>query len=383
MTKIPITLFCTLALLATALPSKAEQPLGWIGNEHPSAYALHPGSFELSQSEARVNDTVDFLDFRDELLAGNSRLTGNSGDLTGTGTELRLGVGAGLEFFYREKEQDLTINLGPINSADVEDLDNKLASRQRAYGVKWVFYDAVNQDPSRAWTSAALEFTRIDSSSEDFGGDLAGLRTSATGGVRFDPASRFALDRLKDEGWRARAILNMAVSAETTATLWAGFGKNSASSGTRWDVDIDFLREAFFQTFDSSESQYTLGGSLNWQVTPRLPVQLGYEYFAADERVSNIVQGNGSFNRFIPSFLRGDTLSESGTRNHTLFGSVNWWLTPSLYLRVGARLMSNQFTGVIAHYNNPLSAGFADVPYGYAQLTLGYRFRGRVGIIGK
>ena len=363
--------FVTLGICAHAT---AQQPYGWIGDNH--AYALPLGAFELSRSEARVNDTVDFLNLRDELLAGNSRLTGNSGDLTGSDTELTLGVGFGLELFYREKEQGLTINLGPISSADVENLDNELVTQQRAYGAKWVFYDAVNQDPSRAWTSAALEVTRTDSSSEEFGGDLAGLRTSATGGVRFNPASRFALDRLRDEGWQARVLLTTSWSAKTTATFWAGFGKSRASSGTRWDVDIAFLREAFYQTFDSRESQYTLGASLNWQVMPRLPVQLGYEYLAVGDRTLDIVQGNGSFTRFIPSFLRGDTLGESSTRNHSLFGAVTWWATPSLYVRAGARLLSNQFTGVIAHYNNPLSASFSDVPYGYAQMTLGYRFAG-------
>ena len=366
-----LSVFVTLGCCGHAA---AQQPYGWVGNNH--AYALPFGAIDLSGSEVRVNDTVDFLSLRDELLAGNSRLTGNSGDLTGSDTELRLGVGLGLELFYREKEQGLTINLGPISSADVENLDNELATEQTAYGAKWVFYDAVNQDPSRAWTSAALELTRTDSSSAEFGGDLAALRTSATGGVLFDPPSRFALDRLADEGWQARLLFTANWSPAATATLWAGFGKNRASSGTRWDVDIAFLRDAFYQTFDSRESQYTLGASLNWHAMPRLPVQLGYEYLAVRDRELDIVRGNGNFTRFIPSFLRGDTLNERTADNHTLFGSVTWWITPSVYASAGATLFSAQFTGVIPHFNNPLSAGLSDVPYGYAEITLGFRFSG-------
>ena len=361
--------FVTLGFCAHAT---AQQPYGWIGDNH--AYALPLGAFELSRSEARVNDTVDFLNLRDELLAGNSRLTGNSGDLTGSDTELTLGVGLGLELFYREKAQGLTINLGPISSADVENLDNELVTQQRAYGAKWVFYDAVNQDPSRAWTSAALEVTRTDSSSEEFGGDLAELRTSATGGVLFDPPSRFALDRLADEGWQARLLVTASWSPAATATLWAGYGKNRASSGTRWDVDIAFLREAFYQTFDSRESQYTLGASLNWQAMPRLPIQLGYEYLAVRGRELAIVRGGGDFTRFMPSFLRGETIDERTADNHTLFGSVTWWITPSVYASAGASLFSNQFTGVIPHFNNPLSASLSDAPYGFAAITLGFRF---------
>ena len=105
------------------------------------------------------------------------------------------------------------------------------------------------------------------------------------------------------------------------------------------DVDIAFLREAFYQTFNSRESQYTLGASLNWHAMPRLPVQLGYEYLAVRDRELDIVRGNGNFTRFIPSFLKGDTLNERTADNHTLFGSVTWWITPSVYASAGGYLV--------------------------------------------
>lgn len=363
----------TWAVLSGA-PLKADQPFGWVGNGHSSGYALAAGEFELTGNLLRVDDTIDFLDLRNDLLAGRQRLVGNSGDLRATGGELRIGVWNSLELFYRRTEQDLALNLGPISGAEIENLDTQLLTEREAFGLKWVFFEALNQDPSQPWTSAALELTRSKNSSDDFGGDLAGFRFSATGGVLFDPPGRFALDRLQDEAWQARILLSTALSDSATTTLWAGYGKANASSGTRWDIDIALFRDAFLQTFDIAESHYVLGASLNWQYLPRLPVQLGYEYISIIDRKQRGVPSTNRLTSLIPSILRGSNLADSATSNHTLFGSVNWWITPHVYVGAGGKLFSNQFTGLVPHYNNPLSAGFSGVAYGYVEMELGVKF---------
>jgi len=368
-----LTSLCVLASVP-ASPAQAEQPFGWTGIGHPSAYALAPGEFELSGNLLRVDDTIDFLNLRNDLLAGNQRLVGNSGDLDGRGGELRLGVWDSLEMFYRQTGQDLALNIGPVSSADIDNLDTQLRTEREAYGVKWVFFESLNQDLSQPWTSAALELTSSQNRSDDFGGDLAGFRFSATGGVTFDPPGRFGLDRLRDEGWGARLLFSSALNASTTTTAWAGYGQTEASSGTSWDIDVGFFRDAFLQTFDIEESQYRLGASVNWQYFPRLPVQVGYEYIAITDRKQTIKRGEGSLSRLIPSFLNGGGLAESETRNHTVYGSVNWWVTPQIYLGAGGKLFSSQFTGIIPHYNNPLSSSFSDITYGYVELKLGVKF---------
>ena len=368
-----LTSLCVLASVP-ASPAQAEQPFGWTGIGHPSAYALAPGEFELSGNLLRVDDTIDFLNLRNDLLAGNQRLVGNSGDLDGRGGELRLGVWDSLELFYRQTGQDLALNIGPVSSADIDNLDTQLRTEREAYGVKWVFFESLNQDLSQPWTSAALELTSSQNRSDDFGGDLAGFRFSATGGVTFDPPGRFGLDRLRDEGWGARLLFSSALNASTTTTAWAGYGQTEASSGTSWDIDVGFFRDAFLQTFDIEESQYRLGASVNWQYFPRLPVQVGYEYIAITDRKQTVKRGEGSLSRLIPSFLNGGGLAESETRNHTVYGSVNWWVTPQIYLGAGGKLFSSQFTGIIPHYNNPLSSSFSDITYGYVELKLGVKF---------
>ena len=368
-----LTSLCVLASVS-ASPAQAEQPFGWTGVGHPSAYALAPGEFELSGNLLRVDDTIDFLNLRNDLLAGNQRLVGNSGDLDGRGGELRIGVWDSLELFYRQTDQDLVLNIGPVSSADIDNLDTQLRTEREAYGIKWVFFESLNQDLSQPWTSAALELTSSQNRSDDFGGDLAGFRFSATGGVRFDPPGRFGLDRLRDEGWGARLLFSSALNASTTTTAWAGYGQTEASSGTSWDIDVGFFRDAFLQTFDIEESQYRLGASVNWQYFPRLPVQVGYEYIAITDRKQTVKRGEGSLSGLIPSFLNGGGLAESETHNHTVYGSVNWWVTPQIYLGAGGKLFSSQFTGIIPHYNNPLSSSFSNITYGYVELKLGVKF---------
>lgn len=369
-----LTAVATAIIVISSTPVQADQPFGWVGNGHPSAYTLAPGEFALSGNLLRVNDTIDFLNLRSDLLAGTQRLVGNTGNLDGKQGELRLGVWDSLELFYRQQQQDLTVTLGPVSSADIENVDTGLRTQRRDFGAKWVFYQSMNQDRSAPWTSAALELTRTKNSSDDFGGDLAGFRFSATGGVSFDPPGRFALDRLRDEGWQARILLNTALSASATATLWAGYGEADASSGTRWDVDLTIFRDAFLQTFDSEESHYVLGASLNWQYLPRLPVQIGYEYVSVIDRKQHVARSASYLSTLIPSILNGSNLADSATRNHTLFGSVNWWITPHVYVGAGGKLFSSQFTGLIPHYNNPLSAGFSNIAYGYVEMKLGVTF---------
>jgi len=369
MRKVTTFLLGVLAVLAGGV--HAQQPFGWIGNGHNSAYALQAGEFELSGKLLRVDDTVDFLNLRDDLLAGNRRLIGNSGDLDGAGGELRVGVWRALELFYRQQTQDLTLNIAPVTSADIENLSNKLRTDSTAYGVKWVFYEATSPERSQPWTSAALELTRVENSSDDFGGNLARFQLNANSSVTLDPAPKFGMDRLRDDGWQARVLMSTALGASTSATFWAGYGEFESSSGTSSEIDFAFLREAFLQTFDIQETQYLLGASLNWQYFPRLPVQIGYEYIHIADREQDIVSSNSTL---IPSFLRGDNLADNATRNHTLYGSVNWWATPQIYLGIGGKLFSNQFTGIMPHYNNPLSGSFSDTTYGYVELKLGIKF---------
>ena len=367
-------------LLATAISlstlslsglAQAQQPSGWIGNGHTSAYTLSAGEFELSGSLLRVDETIDFLDLREEVLANNNRLTGNSGDLDGSRGTLRVGIWRGMELFYSRQQQDLTLKVAPNSRVDIADLDEKLQTTSTSWGGKFVFYQAANPAPQRPWTSAALQVKYTENESDDFGGFLETLRFDANITIQLDPPQRFSLDRLQDDGWQAQLIFTHGLGDRLALSYWAGYGEQDSSSGTSTEIEQTSLQNAFLQTFDVSEELLTAGVSLNWQITPRLPLQIGYEYINIRNRDAVI---NSSSSPLVPSFLRGTNLNASADNNHTLYGSLNFWISPHIYTGIAGKLFRNQYTGIMPHFNNPLSGSFSDITYGHLELTLGVKF---------
>lgn len=349
----------------------AQTPAGWISNDHTSAYTLAPGSFELTGSLLKVDDSIDFLDLRDDLLSSNTRLIDNSGDLDGSRGELRVGVWRGLELFYRRQDQDMTLKLNQPARADIVGMDQELQTRSSSYGLNWVFYEAAPGNRNSPWRSASLELSRIDNESKDFGGRLERVRLNANTSVSFDPPQRFALDRLQDEGWQARLIYTMPIRNNTAMSVWAAYGQLDSSSGTSTEIDLPSVAQAFEQRFDAEETLFKLGVSFNWQHFPRLPVQFGYEYINVQDRKQTILSSNSTL---LPSFLRGTNLGKSESTNHTAYASASWWVTPNVYLGLSGKLFKHQFVGVMPHYNNPLSSSFSDTLYGYAEFRLGLKF---------
>ena len=360
-------------LFYPAAPATATEPLGWVGNDHVNAYTVQPWEFELSSTLQRANDSLDVLNLREDLLAGSNRLSSDSGDFEGLRGELRIGVWQGLELFYQRHDHDMTLRLQD-DRLDIIDADQALKTDRRAFGAKWVFFEASQPDRNRPWTSAALELTRTRSSSQNFGGFLEFVRFSPTANIQLDPPQRFDLNRLKDDGWKARVIYSHGLGQSTALSWWAGYGKIDSSSGTDTSFEEPAIRTAFLQTFDTSEALYYAGISMNWQGIARLPVQIGYEYLNISQRDQQIVSSNSAL---VPSFLRGSNLSASADNNHTAYGRISWWVTPTLYTSLSGKVFKNQFVGVLPHFNNPLSARFSETPYGYLEWSLGFKFNSR------
>lgn len=360
-------------LLCAAAPVSATEPWGWVGNEHVSAYTLQPLEFELSGTLQRVNDRLDVLNLREDLLAGSNRLSSDSGDFEGMRGELRIGVWQGLELFYQRHDHDMTLKLQD-DRLDIIDADQALETNRSAFGAKWVFYESTQADRSRPWTSAALELTRTHSNSKDFGGLLEFIRFSPTTSARLDPPQRFDLNRLKDDGWKARVIYSHGLGQTNALSWWAGYGKIDSSSGTDTSFEQPAFRDAFLQTFDTRESLYYAGVSLNWQANVRLPVQIGYEYLNIHQRNQQILSSNSAL---VPSFLRGSNLSVSADNNHTAYGRISWWVTPAFYTSLSGKVFKNQFVGVLPHFNNPLSARFSETAFGYLEWSMGLKFNVR------
>lgn len=361
-----------LSLLALSAAAGADTPLGWVSGDLVHAYTQDARSVEVTAERIAVNDTIDFLDIRDELLAGNRRLEDNSGDLKGWQGTIRVGVLEMLELFYRRQEHDLVLKLGPVNSLGILDVDQELRTTLNEGGLKWTFYQADRASRNQEITAASLELAWLKNESDDFSLAFDRITFNAGGtsaSITFNDTQRAGIDNLEDEGWRARLVYTTQLADSFVGSVWAGYSDHSASSGTSSTVPIPNLRDALTQRFDVEERHLMLGMGFNWQLTPRIPLQLSYEYVNIHSQdITAFRAGTSSF--ALPGFLSSSTLSTDDA-NHTLSGSISWWATPWLNLGLTGKLFSNQFLGLIPHYNNPLSASFSDTPYGYLGLRLG------------
>lgn len=366
------TIASAIALLSicASVTVHADTPLGWMNSDHLSAYTLDAMKFDLTASSLAVNETIDFLDIREDLLAGTRQLEGDSGDLEGERVELQFGITSYLSAFYRRQQQDLTIDLGEIKSINLVEIDDALSTTATAYGLKWNFFESGYFDNTRAWQSASLEITRTENSTDDFSGSLDRITLSGNATVLFTQPQTFRVQDMDDEGWQARVLYSFPMGDTMTTSVWAGYAETDASSGTGSDIKIASLAAAFDQSFEVEESQLLLGGGLNWQITPRIPLQLSYEYLRIN--TSDITTVVNPSNVLLPSFLQANNVSTiDANDNHTLRGSISYWVTPKFNVSLTGKLFSNQFLGVIPHYNNPLSGSFSEQPYGYAGIQLG------------
>lgn len=348
----------------------AQQPYGWSGHGHTSAYVLEPGEIELTGNLLRVNDTLDVFDVRADVLQNNTRLGGKTGDFKGNRYEISAGVLPSLNLFYRYQQHDLTAELSEPASLDLESIDTQLSTEQNAYGLRWVFFESASKAADRPWRSASLELARIDNKTDDFGAFIQRIRFTANTAIEFRPPQRFTINRMQDQGWRGKVAFSQPLTRSLTATAWLGYADIESTAGTSSEISSAAIANAFLQTFDIDEQQLTAGASIKWFVTPRLPLSLSYEYTNIRDRELIVTRGDSSVT--LPSFLRADNLS-SETKNHVLTGNLDWWVTPNWFVGVGGTLMSNQFMGTLPHYNNPLSGSFGDTAYGYAELRVGIK----------
>lgn len=366
-------LVCGISSLILALPNsaRADTPLGWISSGNPSAYTIDRFSFELSGAKLLVNDTIDFLNIRQDLLAGQQKLVGNSGDLDGERLEFHVGLTEDLALFYTRQQQDLTVNLGTISSVNLVDISKSLETQMESVGLKWIFWRGNLLNADNRFSAAALEVSGFANKTKDFDVTVSDIYYSNFT-ISFRDNATFSVADLQDDGWKARMIYTwpFPVFADATATVWAGYGESNATSATTSNITSQTIKNFFEQQFEVAEEYYYLGASLNWNLTPRLPLTVNYEYIRIN--ASDFSRNPDPPRSGLPGFLTQSPASLSG--NHTVSGSLAYWLTPSINLSLTGNLYSNQFLGILAHYSNPLSGSFVDKPYGFIGLRLGFNF---------
>ncbi|PCJ28464.1 MAG: hypothetical protein COA96_01065 [SAR86 cluster bacterium] len=358
------------SMLVLPVHGIADTPLGWINSSNSSAYTIGAGELEISLGGLAVNSTIDFLNIRDDLIANNRALEGDSGDFSGKKFELHYGITESLAVFYKQQQHSLTIDLGEIASVSLVDIDNSLDTTQQSAGFKWTFFEANILNPDNRRSAASLELSVYSNKSNDFDVMIDELRFDNLQ-IFFTNPQTFSVSELEDEGWKARFVYSFEMSQIGIASAWVGYGESKATSATTSDLTNAALKRFFKQSFKVEESYAYLGASMMIQIKPRIPLNISYEYI----NISNSV-----FDRFpatppaqLPGFLSASSQSgESG--NHTLKARISYWLSPQFNISLTGNLYSNQFLGVLPHYNNPLSGSFSSIPYGFAGIELGYKF---------
>jgi hypothetical protein len=348
----------------------ADTPLGWINSSNPAAYTTTAGEFEISLASLAVNDTIDFLNVRDDLVANNRRLAGDSGDLNGGKLELHYGITESLSVFYRQQQHRLTVDLGTINSVSLIDIDKSLNTTQQSLGFKWTFFESNLLKSDNRRSAASLEISGYSNKSDDFDVVIDEINLDNLQIFFRDPQT-FSVADLEDEGWKARLVYSFSLERMGVASIWAAYGESEATSGTTSDLTSATFRRFFEQSFELEESYLYLGASLTMQLTPRLPLTISYEAINISD--SNFKQFPEDPPAQLPGFLSAANQSDEDI-NHTLRVSLGYWLTPRLNVNLTGNLYSNQFLGVLPHYNNPLSGSFSTLPYGFAGIELSYNF---------
>lgn len=364
-----ITLWVAVIPLYCVTDVFADTPLGWINSSNPAAYTTTKGELEISIAGLAVNDAIDFLNYKEELIAASGRLEGDSGNLNGSKLELHYGVTSELSLFYRRQQHSLILDLGEISSVDLIDIDKSLDTTAESAGFKWTFYRANLLNPDNRQSSASLELTGFSNKSNDFDLVLSEIRLEDLT-IFFGIPQTFSVANLSDEGWKARIIYSWPVNRVGIGSIWAGYGKSSAKSGTTSDLQSITISKFFEQEFDLNETYLTAGASLITDISPRLSASLDYEYINVTD--SKLIRMSETTLSNLPGFL-SNTAQTQITDNHTVQARLAYWLTPRLNLSLFGKLYSNQFVGVIPHYNNPLSGSFASAPYGFAGLELTYK----------
>lgn len=358
------------ALALSVTPAAADTPLGWVNSKDPSAYTTTAGEFEISVGALAINELIDVFDYRADILASSSRLVGDSGYLKGSNIELNYGVTRDLSVFYRRQDHALTLDLGEIQSATVVDIDDSLDTTMQTGGVKWTFFRSNLLNSDYRQSALSLELSYNINKTDDYKVVISQMQLENLQ-IFFQNPQTFAVDRLEDEGWKTRLVYSMPIGNLSVASIWASYGQSEASSGTSSDLQSATFARLFEQSFEQEETYVHLGASLHYNLTPRLPLLVSYEYVnIADESVSREPATPSSS---LPSFL-SQSNQQTVSDNHTLFAQVSYWVTPDINLSISGNLYANQFTGTLPHYNNPLSGSFADAPYGYARIQLAYKF---------
>ncbi len=343
--------------------SSATYP-GWLIQDTPMAFTLNQWEGELTVQWLMVNSAIDFMDIRGEVGGGSRLFTGDSGDLNGGRCTFNLGVLPSVMLFYSGQRHEIVTELGESHTFGSVDSDRGINTWSHEAGIRWNFLDVPFKD-----LTFAIEGAWIRHTSRDF--SFSFLMVDAGDVIlQFGSPREIRLSSLSDDGWRVRFIGSMLFGASFLLNFWAGYEAIDASSAISTNISYEPIKKNFDRRYSIKEDQLQLGIGMIWQVFPRVPFEFYYEYL----HLSRSERSTGAPNTSsLARYTNPDGLTPESS-NHIFTGKIGYWLTPNLNINIEGKLMTNQFLGIVPHYNNTVTSRFFDQFYGYIGLGAGYAF---------
>ena len=337
---------------------------GWLIQDTPMAFTPKQWEGEITAKWLLVNDTVDFLNARDDVTDGSHLFKDNSGNLNGGKLIFDIGLLPSVMFFYSGQYHEIVTEFGSSQTFGDVDSDHGIDTWSHEAGLRWNFLQIQNIGMAFAVEGAYLKHT-----SEDFAFSFLSVNSGSTN-IQFSTPKEIKLSDLSDDGWRVRIVGSKMFGNSFCLNTWVGFESMNASSAISTSIAYAPIKENFDRKFDIDESQVRMGIGIIWQITPRIPIELQYEYLNINRSEHSTGASNTSD---LARYTNPNSLSPEDS-NSILTGKIGYWITPNININVEGKFMTNQFLGIVPHYNNTVTSRFLDKAYGYIGIGIGYAF---------
>lgn len=342
-------------------PAGAKDFPDWTFQDIPSAFTMKKGGLDLSGSFLLVNDTVDFLDIREEKTDESDLLAASIGDYSGFRGIVNYGLTDRVMLHYSYQYGEMDTSLG--SSGTFTDLDSSDTLDTSSHKLGFRFNMVAENSKLPAFS---LEASYGINDSDDSKIMFSGITSNS-----FIPPGNhdITLSDLSDDGFNVRLLASKTFSV-FTPTVWIGYGEFRSDSKMTLNINSDVMRGKFDQEFDITEKAFDAGLGLGIQYFDRCPIFLSYRYITVDRDIDT----TGGLSSLLPSRYTDTDKMDEETENHIFSTKIVYWASPRLNLFLDGQVYTNHFLGVVPHYNNTLTNRFFENMYGYIGIGLGYTF---------
>lgn len=328
----------------------------WVFQDIPSAFVLKKGVVELAGYYLVVNDAIDVFNIRQKKLGNSTRFSGTIGDYSGFKGTINYGLTDRLMLHYSYQHGGMDIGLG--TSSTFKDLHSSSTISTSSHNIG-IRMDLLSEGPSRPAIAVEAGYSR--NSSNELKVSFSGINSGGTI-VEFAKRQDVRMSDLSDDGFGLRLLMSKTLSRSITPTIWLGYGRYTARP--RLSTSITYVKGT---RFDMTERVFSLGLGLGIQVFRRMPIFISYRHLTVNRDIKR--DASSVLTRYV-----GSKGAKRQNSNNVFSAKVVYWLGSHISLDLEGDIFTNQFLGIIPHYDNPLTDRFLNNTYGYIGIGLGVIF---------